>query len=110
VETTAGFLHARYVIHTVGPVWHGGASGEEATLAGCYTNSLAIAARLGLDTIAFPAISTGIYGYPRERAAKAAWKAIGNFLASHERPGTVTLEFYSVDDARVFLQAIGQEP
>jgi O-acetyl-ADP-ribose deacetylase len=110
VETTAGLLPARYVIHTVGPVWHGGGSGEEATLAGCYTNSLVLAARLGLDSIAFPAISTGIYGYPRDKAARVAWKAVGSFLASQEKPRTVTLEFYSADDARVFLQAVEQEP
>ena len=70
---TPGFrLPARYVIHTVGPVWQGGGRGEAELLAACYRNSLALAERLGLETIAFPAISCGIYGYPPEQAAAIA--------------------------------------
>lgn len=70
---TPGFrLPARYVIHTVGPVWQGGGRGEAELLAACYRNSLALAERHGLETIAFPAISCGIYGYPPERAAAIA--------------------------------------
>ena len=105
METTAGEMPARWVIHTVGPVWHGGNSGEEETLRGCYVSSLEIAERLGLHSIAFPAISTGIYGFPRERAAAVVWKALGDWLSSHELPRTVTLEFYSQDDQRIFLAA-----
>ncbi|WP_313516113.1 O-acetyl-ADP-ribose deacetylase [Pseudomonas sp.] len=68
---TAGFrLPARYVIHTVGPVWHGGSQGEAQLLAACYRNSLALAEAYGLDSIAFPAISCGIYGYPLDAAAR----------------------------------------
>jgi O-acetyl-ADP-ribose deacetylase (regulator of RNase III) len=104
VETTAGFLHARYVIHTVGPVWHGGGSGEEHVLASCYERSLEIAARLGLESIAFPAISTGVYGYPREKAGVVAWKAVSAFLQAHPSPRTVTLVFFSEDDTRVFVE------
>ena len=76
VETTGGSLPARFVIHTVGPVWHGGARGEEQTLSSCYRNCLAIAVRLGLHSLAFPAISTGVYGYPPDRAARVAWKTV----------------------------------
>jgi O-acetyl-ADP-ribose deacetylase (regulator of RNase III) len=72
-KITPGFrLPARYVIHTVGPVWGGGESGEEVLLAACYRNSLALAAEHGLSTIAFPAISTGIFGFPPDRAARIA--------------------------------------
>jgi O-acetyl-ADP-ribose deacetylase (regulator of RNase III) len=106
VETTAGNLPARYVIHTVGPVWHGGRSGEPEKLASCYTKSLELAARLGLESIAFPAISTGIYGYPRESAALVVWKSVSDFLASNKAPKTVSLVFFSEDDARVFLESV----
>ena len=72
-KATSGHrLSARYVIHTVGPVWNGGLKGEPETLASCYRESLAVAGALGVGTIAFPAISTGIYGYPREAAAEIA--------------------------------------
>jgi O-acetyl-ADP-ribose deacetylase (regulator of RNase III) len=109
VETTAGRLPARYVIHTVGPVWHGGTSGEEALLASCYRKSLELAARLGLHTIAFPAISTGVYGYPREKAAQAVWRTVRDYLAASAEPRVVTLQFYSEADAQVFLRAAGAE-
>lgn len=70
---TSGYrLKARHVIHTVGPIWRGGDSGEPDLLANCYRNSLALAVVHGLDSIAFPAISTGVYGYPKEPAAEIA--------------------------------------
>ena len=70
---TPGFrLAARYVIHTVGPIWQGGASGEPALLAACYRNSLQLAADHGIASLAFPAISCGVYGYPIDRAARIA--------------------------------------
>ena len=72
VATTAGNLPARYVIHTVGPVWHGGKSGEPELLASCYRECLRVADDLGLTSVAFPAISTGIFGYPKDAAAKIA--------------------------------------
>jgi len=107
VETGAGRLPARYVIHTVGPIWHGGTGGEQQTLASCYRKSLELAARLGAQSIAFPAISTGVYGYPREEAARVAWSAIAEYLGANATPRIVTLVFFSEGDARVFLQASG---
>ena len=74
--TTAGELPARYVIHTVGPVWHGGESGEPALLASCHRRSLDVARELGARTVAFPAISCGVYGYPAELAARVAVAAV----------------------------------
>jgi O-acetyl-ADP-ribose deacetylase (regulator of RNase III) len=70
---TDGFdLPARFIIHTVGPVWHGGKAGEPETLAACYRNALAVADEVGARSVAFPAISTGVYGYPLEEAAEVA--------------------------------------
>ncbi len=80
VITTGGRLPARHVIHTVGPVWRGGDRGEPGLLASCYGNSLRLAARNGLRTIAFPSISTGVYGYPVEKAAPVALGAVAAFL------------------------------
>jgi O-acetyl-ADP-ribose deacetylase len=72
-KATAGYaLPARWVIHTVGPVWHGGGEHEAELLASCYRRSLAVADELGARTIAFPAISTGVYGYPKDEAARIA--------------------------------------
>lgn len=85
---TPGFrLPARHVIHTVGPVWRGGDAGEDDLLAACYGGSLALADAAGLGSVAFPAISTGIYGFPPERAAPLA---VGAVLAHLARPGSVT--------------------
>src|SRR5947209_4927166 len=74
--TTGGRLPARYVIHTVGPVWHGGGEGEEELLASAHRRSLELAAELGARSVAFPAISTGVYGYPVELAAPVALAAV----------------------------------
>src|SRR3954469_13117041 len=78
--TTAGRLPARHVVHTVGPVWRGGTTGEPVLLASCHRRSLEVAAQLGCRTIAFPAISTGVYGYPLERAAPVAIEAVRTAL------------------------------
>lgn len=103
VMTTGGNLPARYVIHTVGPVYgmHGGR--EAALLAGCYRNSLALAAAQGLRSIAFPSISTGAYAYPRAEAAAVASVAVEEFLSVDDTLAEVRLVFFSPGDATVFL-------
>src|SRR5688572_10642878 len=89
---TPGFrLPARFVIHTVGPVWHGGARGEPELLAQCYRNSLTLARDQGLRSIAFPAISCGVYGYPLDEAAAVAVRAVRVFQAQHGAPERVLL-------------------
>lgn len=89
-KITKGYrLPAKYVIHTVGPIWRGGTRNEEALLASCYQRSLEIAAEHGVKTIAFPAISTGVYHFPPERAARIAVETVRRFLAKHELPQTV---------------------
>ncbi|MDR2719800.1 MAG: O-acetyl-ADP-ribose deacetylase [Nitrososphaerota archaeon] len=80
VITLGGNLAAKHVIHTVGPIWHGGLQGEDALLKQAYRNSLKLAESRGLKTIAFPSISTGAYGYPIEEASQVALKTIKNFL------------------------------
>ena len=82
VLTGGGRLPARYVIHAVGPVWRGGEHGEPALLAACYRNALRLAAQRGLRTVAFPSISTGIYGYPVEMAATTALATVAAFLSA----------------------------
>ena len=82
VATLAFDLPARYVIHAVGPVWQGGSRGERELLASCYATSLALAADLGCASIAFPLISAGIYGYPKDEALAVATETIESFLAT----------------------------
>jgi O-acetyl-ADP-ribose deacetylase (regulator of RNase III) len=114
VVTTGGKLPARFVIHTVGPIYgqHDGRDAE--LLAACYVNSLRRAAERALQSVAFPSISTGAYGYPREEAARVVSEAIKNFLpgapTDSERAAPsnelreIRLVFFSESDARVFLQ------
>ncbi len=81
-KATKGYnLPAKYVIHTVGPVWHGGANDEDQLLASCYRRSLDVAVSLKVRSIAFPAISTGVYGFPKERAAKIAVSEASAFMS-----------------------------
>jgi O-acetyl-ADP-ribose deacetylase (regulator of RNase III) len=95
---TRGYrLPARFVIHTVGPVWRGGQHGEAELLRACYRASLRLAVEHGLATIAFPAISCGVYGYPIEQAAETALSAIGQFLQGEPRLEKVSLVCF--DDA-----------
>lgn len=98
VLTTGGDLHAKYVIHAVGPVWMDGNSGEPALLASCYQESLRIAAENGVQHIAFPSISTGVYGYPTEKAARVALTAIRDFIQAHAT-APVSIQFVLFDAA-----------
>ena len=97
VITTGGNLPAKHVIHTVGPIWRGGNAGEPNLLASCYRKSLSLALENGIKTIAFPSISTGIYGYPIDRAADTALNAVKEFLAGHD--GIEEVRFVLFDDA-----------
>jgi O-acetyl-ADP-ribose deacetylase len=100
-------LSARHVIHTVGPIWRGGNAGEGATLASCYRRSLELAAAHGLRTIAFPAISTGVYGFPPERAAPIALGAARD-TASAERFDRIVFCCFSEASARLHAEALAK--
>lgn len=86
VITTGGNLKAKHVIHTVGPIWHGGSKGEPDLLASAYQESLQVAAQNNLSSISFPSISTGAYGYPVAEAAKVALSTVASFLRGHTTP------------------------
>ncbi|MBX3170066.1 MAG: O-acetyl-ADP-ribose deacetylase [Candidatus Eremiobacteraeota bacterium] len=102
VITTAGKLPAGYVIHTVGPVWGGGQRDEPKLLANCYRNSLQLALDKGLKRVAFPSISTGIYGYPIELAAPLAIETVRNFCAEHGQMEEVIFVVFSESDERLY--------
>ncbi|MBP2160704.1 MULTISPECIES: O-acetyl-ADP-ribose deacetylase [Asticcacaulis] len=105
-KMTPGFrLKARHVIHTVGPVWHGGGQGEDGLLADCYRNALNIAIAEGLGTIAFPAISTGVYRFPPERAARIAVTTVRDLLTERGDRDVIFCCF-SADSARLHEAAI----
>lgn len=104
VITTGGKLAALYVIHTVGPVYGNHRGKEAELLANCYHNSLTLAVEKNLTSIAFPAISTGIYGYPLAEAAEVASRTIENFLATDRQLKEVRLVFFQQKDAEAFLE------
>lgn len=107
---TGGYnLKARHVIHTVGPVWRGGNQRERELLASCYRNSLRIAADRGLKTIAFPAISCGIYGYPVDQACQIAVAEIDRFLKDHPEIAQVTLVAFGRDVFDSYMRLLGSE-
>jgi O-acetyl-ADP-ribose deacetylase (regulator of RNase III) len=103
VITSGGELPAKYVIHTVGPVWQGGHSNEQVKLASCYKNSLKIADEKKLKTICFPAISTGLFGFPQDKAAKISSETVKTFLNSHEFPLIVIFIFFSQKEMSFFI-------
>jgi O-acetyl-ADP-ribose deacetylase (regulator of RNase III) len=107
--TTAGAMPAKRVIHTVGPVWRGGENNEDELLASCYRRSLETAVENGLKTVAFPAISCGVYGYPLERAAQVALAAVDSFLA--DDPPIELVRFVLFDDSacEAFQQALDEQ-
>ncbi|GGD34845.1 O-acetyl-ADP-ribose deacetylase [Sinisalibacter lacisalsi] len=106
---TAGYdLPARHVIHTVGPVWRGGGAGEAALLAACYRQSLALAEAAGCDSIAFPAISTGVYGYPAGLAAAIAVREVLAWQNSGSQPGRIILCCFSEESAAAHRAAMRQ--
>ncbi len=104
VITTAGKMAARHVIHTVGPVYGRGGRDKAEQLAACYRISLTLAEKKGLKTVAFPAISTGVYGYPLEEAAQVSSRAIEKFLGSDSSVQEVRLVFFGRSDAEIFLK------
>ena len=103
VITTGGKLPALYVIHTVGPIYGEHRGKEAELLADCYHNSLTLAVEKNLASVAFPAISTGVYGYPPEEAAEVSSRTIENFLATDRQLNEVRLVFFQPRDAEVFL-------
>lgn len=106
-KITAGYrLPAKHVIHTVGPVWHGDRSGEDELLASCYRCSLEVAAEHGLISVAFPAISTGVYRFPLERAAGIAVRTVSDFLGSHQVPQKVIFCCFGSEAAEAFRAAL----
>lgn len=106
---TDGFgLPAKFVIHTVGPVWQGGGSGEDAALASCYRQALELASRHGIRTIAFPAISTGVFGFPADQAAQVAVAAVRAYLGDRGLPEEVIFCCFSTESAAAHHAALAK--
>jgi O-acetyl-ADP-ribose deacetylase (regulator of RNase III) len=106
-KLTKGYrLPARYVIHAVGPVWQGGGKGEAELLASCYRRSLELAAAKDCRTVAFPAISTGVYRYPKDKATNIAVGTVASFVGSNAVPATVTFCCFDRQTAELYLHVI----
>lgn len=106
-KITKGYnLPAKYVIHTVGPVWQGGSHNEDKLLASCYKNSLRLAREHNIKSVAFPAISTGIYGFPFERAANIAYTEVKKFLAENPDMEKIIFACFSKSDYDYYLTLI----
>jgi O-acetyl-ADP-ribose deacetylase (regulator of RNase III) len=104
VITSGGNLKAKYVIHTVGPVWRGGTGGEPELLAECYRSSLRLAVSKALKTIAFPSISTGAYGYPIESASQIALTTVKEFLEKEDKLDEVVFVLFTGSDLEIYRQ------
>jgi O-acetyl-ADP-ribose deacetylase len=110
VMTSGGRLKARFVIHTVGPVWYGGSQGEEQILASAYRNSLELAEQNGIKTVAFPSISTGAYGFPIEKASRIAIRTVSGWIRAHPQSvEEVRFVVFSEGDRRTYEEAILRE-
>lgn len=105
VITSGGNLNAKHVIHTVGPIWHGGKAEEPKLLADAYRSSLELAVQNGLRRISFPSISTGAYGYPIKEAARTALKTVKEFLEKTNRMEEVNFVLFSAADLKVYEEA-----
>lgn len=106
-KITRGYnLPAKHVIHTVGPVWHGGLRGEPELLASCYRRSLQIAADRGLASIAFPSISTGVFGYPIDLAARVAVETTADFIRNPSSLQEVTFCCFSRNDLKIYAELL----
>lgn len=106
-KITSGYnLLAKFVIHTVGPVWHGGSSNEKQLLANCYANSLAIAENLKLSGIAFPNISTGVYMFPKDQAAEIAISEVTKFARQAEYVKEIVFAIFDEDNYRIYSQLV----
>jgi len=108
VITTAGRLPSRYVIHTVGPVWNKGKNQEAEKLASCYYNSLALAAQHSLESIAFPNISTGIYGYPKKEAASIAIQAMNTWFSPDRPIKKVYFVCFDEENYQLYKEILGR--
>jgi O-acetyl-ADP-ribose deacetylase (regulator of RNase III) len=106
VLTTGGELKAKHVVHAVGPRWRGGGAGEEKLLASAYRRSLEVAEGAGAATVAFPSISTGVYGYPVARAAAVAVETVKEYLKSSSGVREVTFVLFSDEDLSVYEAAL----
>lgn len=107
-KLTSGYnLRAKWVIHTVGPVWHGGNSNEAKILSGCYRNSLRIAEDMKMKTVAFPNISTGVYGYPKEKAAKVAIETVQEFIQTSKYLEKLVFVVFDDENAKIYKKLIG---
>ncbi len=104
--TKAYRLPARYVIHTVGPVWRGGNQGEAMQLASCYRESLRLVTENGIETVAFPAISCGVYAYPLEEAARIAVREIANFLANNDAVKKIYLVCHKAEIREIYRRLL----
>jgi O-acetyl-ADP-ribose deacetylase len=108
---TPGFkLKAKYVIHAVGPVWNGGKANEDALLASVYRHSLELARDKAVASIAFPAISTGTYGFPLTRATAIAVKTVADFLRANEAPASVVFACFGADVTDAYRKALSETP
>lgn len=106
--TRAYRLPCRYIIHTPGPIWHGGKSNEDTLLAGCYRNCLTIASKLGCKTLAFPSISTGVYRFPIERASRIAIHTILQYLAAHDEIESVAVVCFDSATLAAYQAALAE--